>query len=156
MSPEFPAWDHVLEVVEDIPVTVGDRLRTIYRTSPLREGDGPSMHTGMEAVYAYVQTLVARPPAGRHIVERQFIADAWGRDSTPWRQIAEFTGPESYADAVMFARGQTVTYTIPARYRVLRVDVLDQFETPARPMTLLEALINDPEGDQPDIVVLDD
>lgn len=146
MNPEFPAWDHVLEIVEDVPVTVGDRLRAVYRTARLREGDGPSMHTGMEAVYAFMQTLVTRPPAGRHIVERQFIADAWGQDTTPWRQVAEFTGPDSYADAVMFARGQTVIYTIPARYRVLRVDVLDQFEPPAGPKTLLEVLAEDPEA----------
>ncbi len=144
---DLPDWDHVLELDEfGAPVTMGDRLRTIYRTAPLRlDEDGPSKHTGMEAVYAYIRQLLAPAAESRHLVERQFIAPDWPADTTPWRQVAEFTGPESYADAVEFARGQPATYTHPARYRVLRVEVTDEFERPAGPRTLLEVLSKDPE-----------
>jgi hypothetical protein len=63
-----------------------------------------------------------------HVVERQFRGKAWDPDTTPWREIAVTTGPDSYASAVEFARSQTLKYHHPARYRVMVVSVTDVFE----------------------------
>lgn len=77
------------------------------------------------------------------IVERQFLYEDEGdeRPAGTWRQIGEFTGSDpsaSYAAASEYVRRELVTYNHPARYRILKVEVVDVIGRPAgfRPGTV--------------------
>lgn len=62
------------------------------------------------------------------VVERQFTYAEERLPDGIWRQIGEFTGPDSRQDAEAYVQNEVATYRSPARYRILQVTTVATVE----------------------------